>query len=63
MATSARKRIRDLAGAFCVAALLAGAAGVTSAEAMPQTTKVMVESPSAAPNDCVGPQDPPGCIP
>jgi hypothetical protein len=64
MATSARKRIRHLVGAFCLAALLAATVGVTSAEAMPQTTKATAESLSAASNDpCVGPQDPPGCIP
>jgi hypothetical protein len=58
MVTSVRKRIRHLVGAFCVAALLAGAVGVTSAEAMPQATKVTAESLSA---DCAGPQNPPGC--
>jgi hypothetical protein len=59
MATSARKRIRHLVGAFCVAALLAATVGVTSAEAMPQTAKATAESPSA---DCAGPQNPPGCV-
>lgn len=64
MATSARKHIRHLVGAFCAAALLAGTVGVTSAEAMPQTTKATAESPSAVSRDsCTGPQDPPGCIP
>lgn len=59
MVTSAWKRIRHLVGAFCVAALLAGTVGVTSAEAMPQTTKATAEAPSA---DCAGPENPPGCV-
>ena len=64
MATDVRKRIRHLVRAFCVAALLAGTVGVTSAEAMPQTMKATAESPSTAPRvPCAGPEDPPGCIP
>ncbi len=58
MVTSIRKRIQHLVGAFCVAALLAGAVGVTSAEATPQTTKATAESLSAG---CIGPSNPPGC--
>ncbi|GGJ66197.1 hypothetical protein GCM10010121_091130 [Streptomyces brasiliensis] len=59
MVPSARKRIRHLVGAFCVAALLAATVGVTSAEAMPQTTKAAAESQST---ECTGPLNPPGCV-
>jgi hypothetical protein len=73
MAISTKRRIRYLAGASCTAALLAGAVGVTSAQAMPQTTKATTQSPSAAPQGgCTGYHydqnhnriwDPPGCTP
>lgn len=59
MTTSTRKRIRHLVGAFCVAALLAGTVGVTSAVAAPPPTKATTESPSEG---CTGPQNPPGCV-
>jgi hypothetical protein len=54
-----RKRLRHLFGAFCVAALLAGTAGVTSAAATPQPTKATTQLPSEG---CTGPQNPPGCV-
>lgn len=59
MMTSARKHIRHLLGAFCVAALLAGTVGMTSAEATPQTTKATAQAPNQG---CAGPQNPPGCV-
>lgn len=73
METSAWRRLRHLVAASCAAALLAGTVGVASAEAVPQTTKAMVESSSAAPlQTCTDYHydengtliwDPPGCTP
>ena len=71
--TKKRSRIRHLVGASCAAALLAGAVGVASAQALPQTTRSATETSRAAPNeDCTSYHndsngnpvwEPPGCTP
>jgi hypothetical protein len=73
MAVNTRNCIRHLGGAFCAVALLAGTAGMTSAEAVPQATKATAASSSVAPDKpCTGYHydengnrvwHPPGCVP
>lgn len=73
MAISIQRPIRDLVGASCALALLAGTVGVASAEAVPQATKATAESSSAASRKpCTGYHydenhmhvwDPAGCTP